>query len=53
MQRGVYLPSLDRTKHWDFHPTAQVGDRLKRGDTLGTVLESRFHPLQSAINPCR
>ena len=43
LQRGVYLPSLDRTKHWDFHPTAQVGDRLKRGDTLGTVLESRFH----------
>jgi V/A-type H+/Na+-transporting ATPase subunit A len=43
LQRGVYLPSIDRNKHWDFHPIAKVGDRLKRGDTLGTVLESRFH----------
>lgn len=43
LQRGIYMPSIDREKHWDFHPTAKVGDTVKRGDTLGTVLESRFH----------
>jgi len=43
LQRGVYLPPLDRNKHWDFHPSAKVGDVLMRGDTLGTILESRFH----------
>lgn len=43
LQRGIYLPSIDRNKHWDFHPTSKVGDKVKRGDSLGTVLESRFH----------
>ncbi len=43
LQRGIYMPSIDRSKHWDFHPTAQVGQRVKRGDSLGNVLESRFH----------
>lgn len=43
LQRGVYLPSLDRTKHWDFHPTVSIDEKVKRGQTLGTVLESRFH----------
>jgi len=43
LQRGVYLPSLDRKKHWDFHPGVKVGDKVKRGDSLGFVLESRFH----------
>jgi len=43
LQRGLYLPPLDRNKHWDFHPSAKVGDVLMRGDTLGKILESRFH----------
>lgn len=43
LQRGIYLPSIDRNKHWDFHPTAKIGDRVTRGDALGNVLESRFH----------
>ena len=43
LQRGLYLPPIDREKHWDFHPTAKVGDSVRKGDTLGTVLESRFH----------
>jgi V/A-type H+-transporting ATPase subunit A len=41
--RGVYLPPLDRSKHWDFNPSAQVGDVLSRGDSLGFTMEGRFH----------
>lgn len=42
LSRGVYLPSLDRQKHWEFTPLAKVGDVLKRGDSLGSVPEGRF-----------
>jgi len=42
LSRGVYLPPLDREKHWDFQPIAKVGDLLGRGDPLGSVPESRF-----------
>jgi len=42
LSRGVYLPPLDREKRWDFEPSAKVGDRLSRGDVLGSVLEGRF-----------
>ncbi len=42
LTRGVYLPSLDRQKTWDFTPIARVGDVLKRGDLLGSVPEGRF-----------
>ena len=41
--RGVYLPPLDRTRHWDFHPTAKEGDVVRRGASLGYVMEGRFH----------
>jgi V/A-type H+-transporting ATPase subunit A len=43
LPQGLYLPPLDRKRHWDFEPVAKVGDVLKRGDTLGTTLEGRFH----------
>ena len=43
LQRGIYLPSIDRTKHWDFYPSAKIGDKVAKGDSLGSVLESRFH----------
>ncbi len=42
LQRGVYMPPLDRTKLWGFTPTAKVGDELSRGDSIGFVLEGRF-----------
>lgn len=42
LSRGVYLPPLDREKHWDFQPVATVGDVLLRGDVLGFVPEARF-----------
>ena len=43
LSRGVYLPLLDRSKHWDFQPTAKEGDAVSRGDSLGYVMEGRFH----------
>ena len=42
LPRGVYLPPLDRTKVWDYKPTAAVGDFVVRGDSLGVTLEGRF-----------
>ncbi|MDP1608486.1 MAG: V-type ATP synthase subunit A [Chlamydiales bacterium] len=42
LQRGVYLPPLDRTKKWAFTPTVKVGDVLSRGDSIGYVAEGRF-----------
>lgn len=42
LPRGLYLPPIDRKRHWDFDPVAAVGDVLERGQTLGTTLEGRF-----------
>ena len=42
LPRGLYLPTLDRQKHWDFETTAKIGDELIRGDTIGTTHEGRF-----------
>ncbi len=42
MKRGVYLPPLNRKKKWEFQPEAKVDDVLRRGDTIGTVMEERF-----------
>ncbi|CRX38020.1 V-type ATP synthase subunit A [Estrella lausannensis] len=43
LPRGIYLPPLDRKRKWDFEPKAKVGQEVRRGDSLGTVLEERFH----------
>lgn len=43
LPRGVYLQPLDRNRKWDFEPKAKVDQEVKRGDSLGTVLEERFH----------
>ena len=43
LQRGVYMPSLDRARHWDYQPTAKVGDAVVRGAALGFTMEGRFH----------
>lgn len=38
--RGIEVPSLDRTKKWDFHAKAKAGDAVVPGDILGTVQET-------------
>lgn len=42
LPRGLYLPPLDRSRHWAFDPVAKVGHELRRGDTIGTTIEGRF-----------
>ncbi len=42
LQRGVYLPPLDRDTEWDFKSTAKVGDKLIAGDKIGSVLEGIY-----------
>ncbi len=42
LQRGTYLPSLDRSQKWDFTPVAKVGDKVTAGETLGTVPEGVY-----------
>lgn len=38
--RGVSVPSLNRTKRWDFLPVAKKGDKVQAGDIIGTVQET-------------
>ena len=40
LKRGIDVPSLDHKKKWDFKPVAKPGDKVKAGDTLGTVQET-------------
>lgn len=42
LQRGVYLPTLDRSTKWAWTPVARIGQKLKAGDALGTVPESMY-----------
>ena len=42
LERGIYLNALSRGKKWQFTPAAKVGDKLVRGDILGTVPEGSF-----------
>ncbi len=37
--RGIVIPTLDRNKKWDFHPTVKQGDSVEAGDILGFVQE--------------
>lgn len=43
LPRGLYLPAIDRKRHWAYEPVAKVGDSLRRGDTIGKTMEGRFH----------
>lgn len=38
--RGIYVPSVDRKKKWDFTPVAKKGDTVGPGDVLGEVQET-------------
>ncbi|NGX31219.1 MAG: V-type sodium ATPase catalytic subunit A [Chlamydiae bacterium] len=42
LPRGLYIPSLDRKRKWEFHPGKNVGEVVKRGDSLGTTQELHF-----------
>ena len=38
--RGINIPSLDRTKKWNFKPSVNAGDKLGGGAILGSVPET-------------
>ncbi len=38
--RGIKVDKLDRKKKWVFNPKVKVGDKVVRGDILGTVSET-------------
>ena len=38
--RGIKVPSLSRTKKWEFVPSVTVGDEVEEGDIIGTVQET-------------
>lgn len=40
IEKGIDIPSLDRSKYWDFEAVAKIGDKVKAGDVLGTVRET-------------
>lgn len=40
IQRGISLPSLDRTIKWSFKPCVAEGDLLSPGDIIGLVQET-------------
>jgi V/A-type H+-transporting ATPase subunit A len=42
LTRGVEIPSLGRTKKWNFNPTVAVGDTIEPGDIIGTVNETEI-----------
>ncbi len=40
LKKGISVPSLNRTKKWDFKVTAKVGDEVSQGYVIGTVQET-------------
>ena len=42
LQPGIQMAPLDRVQTWAFSAVAKTGDRLRAGETLGTVPEGRF-----------
>jgi len=42
LPRGAEEPALNQKQKWSFTPAAEVGTKLRAGDTLGTVPEGRF-----------
>ncbi len=42
LERGLYLPSIDKTALWEFTPTAKIGDKVAASDYLGWVPEGIF-----------
>jgi len=40
--RGISLPSISRTKKWDFYPIVKQGDKVSTGDILGTIQENEI-----------
>ena len=42
LKRGAYLEPLDAETTWEFTPGVTLGDKVRKGDPLGTVPENMF-----------
>lgn len=42
LERGVYVDALDKKAKWDWTPAVKTGDKLQRGDSIGSVPEGPF-----------
>lgn len=42
LERGVYVDPLPTDKKWEWTPTVKAGDKVLRGDSIGTVPEGPF-----------
>ncbi len=42
LTRGVEIPSLKRDTVWNFEPTVEIGTKVKGGDIIGTVKETKI-----------
>jgi V/A-type H+/Na+-transporting ATPase subunit A len=42
LTRGASIAPLEPTQKWHFTPCRKVGERVRAGDTIGTVQEHRF-----------
>ena len=40
LKRGISVPSLNRTRVWNFIPSVEIGDNVVSGDIIGTVQET-------------
>ncbi|MBP5568782.1 MAG: V-type ATP synthase subunit A [Treponema sp.] len=42
LERGIYVDPLPKDKKWDWTPSVKPGDKLLRGDSIGSVPEGPF-----------
>ncbi len=51
LERGIYIDPLNRSRRWEFTPTAHEGDKVEKADVLGTVPEGPFkHAIMVPFN---
>lgn len=43
LERGVYVDPLSKEKVWEWTPSVKVGDKVLRGDSIGSVPEGPFN----------
>src|SRR5215467_16355379 len=51
VKRGTAPSPIDKSKKWNFIPTAKVGDKLIGGDVLGTVRETALITQRIMVPP--
>lgn len=51
LAKGVTAPALSRSKRWEFIASAQVGQEVVTGDTLGTVQETDIIQIKIMVPP--